>query len=851
MLGGWQADRVTRTVLALLTVLTTVMCLPDHFDFSTWPFTLGYILLYATTLVVVARMGPADTETSGRDADLPESRLGFRDLPASLRSARLLTAGLVLVLGALYAPHWLHSPRMTGAVSLAAAMVVVLILMRPGTARLGGIATAALFLFIISSPLEYTNHEFFPDRTIAVHVTVASTYLGLLAASLLPVRVRWILVFVLVVGTLLRVESLVQWPMDPMRRDMPVLMNHGIQSLLDGRFPYRIYFCSHDVPQTYLPVLYLTHLPFVALGLDMRWGQLLATLITAVVIWDWGRGSRGLREVGLYLAILFYLMPETVWSVVHAEPPAYWMWGALAFWGFIHRRYLLAALFFGITLGTRHFAYLMVPFAIVWYASVVRSRKEALLYLLVAACVASVILMPFALEGPIPFLFGTLHWLTKFGETHRTWWHIYISFAPLFYAMEWEKWLLPIQISSFVAILLASVVMEVRTARRSEELHGSWRPWWFMTMAYMCFLMFNSIIWRYLHVMPIVNLAFMVALRLQNRVSEPGRGHPRVTGLVNHRLAYPVVASVLGVIFASSLAYMGWAWSLSRDRESVEAHAADLQTRLRPGDMLVDSGLFNAWPVMEGAVFDARDLPPDVRYVIRLRSQFPPAFKRVIYLDGTGLFDPDRDVPDLRTYMKLTGIESRRRSTAYFFENPRPVKVTWRLSQDPDRILRSELTALPAGVAIGQRKRNARFFFEDAAPPGYYSGWRMIRSMFHQWTCVLAHPPGEGREIRLYFYVPSDGQAWLATGLDDYAIWASRPPVNIHLDGPGLDPGGVSFVHPNEQGHYVWSLGEIQAGEFQATVTSTTHRQRMFCFDVALGEPAGPHEYGISRGLGM
>jgi hypothetical protein len=75
--------------------------------------------------------------------------------------------------------------------------------------------------------------------------------------------------------------------------------------------------------------------------------------------------------------------------------------------------------------------------------------------------------------------------------------------------------------------------------------------------------------------------------------------------------------------------------------------------------------------------------------------------------------------------------------------------------------------------------------------------------------------------------------------------------VTIRIDGPGIPEQGVSFVNPNEQGKYVWSLGEVAGGEYTATVTAPSHRQRVFCFDVALTEPAEPGKWGQSAGLGM
>ncbi|MBW2260588.1 MAG: hypothetical protein JRG91_01340 [Deltaproteobacteria bacterium] len=843
----WQADHTTRGALALITGLTTLMCLPDHFDYSTWPFTNGYVLLYGAALLVIWRMKPA----VGPGGGLMEDALRWRDLGPGLRMARVLTAGLVVVLGALYVPHWIHETHVTGSIALASTLVVAAILYHPGSVRLGAIATAAIFLFIVASPLEYTNHVFLPVKGVPGHLTLGVGFAGLAAAALFPVRTRWVLVFLLVIGTALRVENLVQWPMDPLRRDMPVLMNYGIQSLLDGRFPYRMYFCSHDVPQTYLPLLYLTHLPFVALGLDMRWGQLACTLVTALAIYDWGRGNPGLRQVGLFAAGLFYMMPETIWSVTHAETPSYWMWGALFLGAVIHRRFFVAAILLGLTLGTRHFAYIMVPFAMIWYAWVVRSRREAYLYLVIAAVVACLVIMPFALAGPTSFVFGTFNWLNMFGETHRTWWHIYISYAPLFYVLKHESWLPWIQAGTILTMVAASVGFEIRGRRRGDETGSAWRPWWFMAIAYILFLMFNTIIWRYLHAMPIVFLVFLVLLKLQNRAAVQVSGSARVVRFTRRPLAYWLAAGALSAAFAGSLVYMGWAYHRSHDHDAVKAHADAINGSLQPGDLLVDKGLFNAWPIMEGAVFRGRNLPPDVHYVIRMRSQFPPSFRRVVYFDGVDLFDPDRDVPDLLTYMRYAGHEDGTRSRVHFFVNPRPQRIFWRLSSDIGRLTRAELTAEPAGVAIGQRRPGDRFFFHGAAPRGYFAGWQVIRSMFNRWTCVMAHPPGGEREIRLTFTVPEAGDGWLVTGLDDFALWASRPPVTINVKGPGLPQGGLTFTNPNEQGLYVWSLGRIPGGEYTASVSAPRPHQRVFCFDVALGELTTTGPWNQSGDIGM
>ena len=95
MTPGWQADHTTRGALALITGLTTLMCLPDHFDYSTWPFTNGYMLLYGAALLVIWRMRPAGEGARG----LAEDALSWSDLSTGMRRARILTAGLAVVLG--------------------------------------------------------------------------------------------------------------------------------------------------------------------------------------------------------------------------------------------------------------------------------------------------------------------------------------------------------------------------------------------------------------------------------------------------------------------------------------------------------------------------------------------------------------------------------------------------------------------------------------------------------------------------------------------------------------------------------------------------------------------------------
>ena len=387
---------------------------------------------------------------------------------------------------------------------------------------------------------------------------------------------------------------------------------------------------------------------------------------------------------------------------------------------------------------------------------------------------------------------------------------------------------------------------------RGEGLaNASWRPWWFLALAYIMFLMFNSLIWRYLHAMPIIIVMALVALKV-HAVRSPARtGGPWAARLVASRPRYGLVAGSLAVIFGASLTYMGWAYDRSRDRDSLRAHAEEVRKTLRSGDLLVDQGLFNTWPVMQGAVFRGRYLPDGVRYVVRLRSQFPPMWRRVLYFDGSDLFVPDLDAADVLGYMRYAGHSDGKRSRLHVFVNPNPTRIFWRLALDIGKLERVELTSLPVGIALGQPRPGGRFFFHDAAPPGYFAGWHMIRSMFHRWNCVLAIPPGKGRELRLHFSLPEPGDGWLVTGIDDFALWASRPPVTLRLDGPGLPPGGRSFVNPNEQGLFVWSAGPLEAGEYTATVTAPRPHQRLFCFDLALGRPAAPGEEGSSGGIGM
>ena len=628
--------------------------------------------------------------------------------------------------------------------------------------------------------------------------------------------------------------------MDPAHRDMIPLIHNGALAFLDGLNPYRIYYCDHDLPLTYLPLLWLSYLPVVAAGLEPRIMSVILCAASTVLIYQWKGRRRGDDGLFLYIAAVWFFQAEVIWVAVFTESPPYWLFAFLLLWAVVRRRKGAAALALGLMLATRHFALLFAPFAVVWL--LLREGGDrarpldagSLVYPAASVAVACLLIAPFVVGSPLAFFFGTFHWLTSFGPTHRGWWDVAVSLSPLFYSAHLEKMLLPLQGAIYAAVFLGFLAAAAR-----KRFSGPWvrrNVWVFAAAAYVIFLVFNSLVWRYLHLMGLALVLYAAATRhLQDAAGAP-EGWTEglfawLRAAARRRAAAWVVLAVV-VVVGSSVILKG-AWGFFHRQDIVES-AARISKTVRPGDLLVDYTYFNAWPVLEGTPFPAAELEPMIKHSLRLRSQFPPQFRRVLIVTSGNHFVFPSDAPDLAAYMTVASKERFGRLAMLVLTNPLAGAVVGRLTQSFEWVQAVSLT-VKGRLYKAEKVGEEAFKFPPLDPRYAIKPGKMPIQMGDR-PCVLASPPRDST-LRIVLSIPMRARLWLQTALSDYALWPGLGSVDVGIEGIGP---ARTISSPDEQGWYVWPVGLANENDrLVLTISSERTKRRFFCFDLVATE-AGP-----------
>jgi hypothetical protein len=831
--GPWPTT--LPAAIGVVVVSMAVLSVQDYFDHHSLVFTAVYIVLVAAALALIF-ISPAGARPESPGPRAPE--------PWAMRAAALAWTAMCAALT--YLPGF-HSRLVIAAVVIAGSVLsAVMLLFQRGTLQASALPALASYILMVSSPVLYMEHQIYPERTVLFNAGMAACYALAAAPTLVRMPPAVALGLYLAAGTFLRGLGIYQWEMDPAHRDMIPLIHHGALSFLDGHNPYRLYFCDHDLPLTYMPLLWLTYVPAVWAGIEPRIVSVLFSIGTAVLIYLWrdrGGGSAGLF---LFMAAVWFFQTEVLWVAMYAESAPYWFFAFLVLWAASKGKRAAAALALGLMLPTRQFSLLFVPFLLLWFllpgpgpgggrgtGGWKHLAWGNLIYPALAACIASVVITPFVIGSPLSYFFGTLHWLTSFGPTHRTWWDVAITLSPLFYEGRHEKLLPWIQAATYGVVFAGFLVFAVRRKLDARWMHRN--VWPFLAAAYIVFLFFNSLIWRYLHLMGLALLLFSAGVRVLDFPLErrdEGLWAGAMSALrrtaVRRAAAWMVIAALTGT--GTFLFVRGMVGFFKRG-DMVES-AAEVTGKLRPGDLLVDYVYFNAWPVLEGTPFPSAQFDPGIKHSVRLRSQFPPAFRRVLIVTSGNHFVYPGDAPDLAAYMKEAGREKVGRLNVVTLENPFfPTNEVGRLTQHFEWIRKITL-ASAEGEEHAVRTGEEEFKFPQL-DPRYSIRPANLNIQIAKWPCVLAFPP-QDMELRIDVVIPRNVRLWLATAVGDFSLWPGLSPVDI-----GVRQGKVKkhFSHPNEQGWYVWHAGSYAQGStVELTVSSERQKRRFFCFDLIATE---------------
>ena len=350
-------------------------------------------------------------------------------------------------------------------------------------------------VFAISDVLTFVSRGWTPAR-LAIFGTGAG---ALLVLALRRAPGALIAAVALALGIALRLLHIKHMPLDPSRGDMLPLVQQALGNLFRGQSPYTTYAMPWELPLTYLPLTWLAYAPGFMLGIDPRWTNVVAefaVLGAAMFVTRHLPRERGrpASDTTLLLWAWLFLSPTIIrWDMVTSAPIG---WAAIA-WTLalvVTGRRRGAAIALGLAGATTPLIAVALPLiALCWWregGTAETIRKGAL-----AAIVAGVLLLPWFVWAPGPFLDGSVRWfndLDRFPrmkwQTERTWAEI-TGFSGFFWEWGREAWLKPIQ--AVVVALVAALYAARGAARPDLPRHA--------TAALLLFTLFNPVLWPYLY----------------------------------------------------------------------------------------------------------------------------------------------------------------------------------------------------------------------------------------------------------------------------------------------------------------------------------------------------------------
>jgi hypothetical protein len=189
-------------------------------------------------------------------------------------------------------------------------------------------------------------------------------------------------------------------PHDPQRADMLIVVQQGLQRMLQGRNPYTIYRVPWEAPLPYGPVMWAPYAIPMLLHADVRFltvaGELFvpaAAAIAAVVAA--ARGQLAACAGCLAMLAAMCLNPDLERFASIGHTPAYWPLLALFAWVVVSERWYGAAIVLGLLVVARTTMVAIVPVLLiaVWW----RERRKFRGALLLVALAAALPFLPFAI----------------------------------------------------------------------------------------------------------------------------------------------------------------------------------------------------------------------------------------------------------------------------------------------------------------------------------------------------------------------------------------------------------------------------------------------------------------------
>jgi hypothetical protein len=346
------------------------------------------------------------------------------------------------------------------------------------------------------------------EATMAIAIVGCA---GLLIWSALRPSLVKTLLSVAIAGLVLRLVAFWLNPLAVESSDMLPLIEAADKSLLAGLSPYQMYdLHAWPLPLTYLPGTWLTYLPAVVSGLDLRLVNATAELVVfGALAFSHRNRTQDSLPVGALVAMLIYLSPPVIIFDLYTEHPIFWMLAVVLFVLLATGRIWAAAVVWGIALASSPFALPLSPFVALHLARTASPRQWWKLAALTAAPFLT-LLVPFVVWAPQDFFYGMVTWLNDLDIAGRSAWVVHshqqlftIGFAGWFWYAGWEQALKPIQ-----AILVSAVL--------AWYWKRGWKADWLLPhaslWAYTLFICFNIVVWPRYYA-PALCLAALTAIQ--------------------------------------------------------------------------------------------------------------------------------------------------------------------------------------------------------------------------------------------------------------------------------------------------------------------------------------------------
>jgi hypothetical protein len=686
-----------------------------------------------------------------------------------------------------------------------------------------GLLVAVVFLGLLAAGHRVQGLLVVSPRAASALAPLAVVLLVMAALPRLP---WWFVLAALVaLGVTLRWLGLEAWSPDPLVRDMLPLVQDAQHAVLRGDPPYAIYQMQRGslVPLTYLPGLWLLSLPATAAGLDLRIVSVLADLgVVGALAWV-ARGvaaphRRGAENLVVALSAVWWFSPSVQWNAVYAEPHPWWGLLALTLAAFLRRRLWLGAALLGFGLGTRQFAFVLVPFAVVLLVREVGWRGAAA-RLGLAGAVAAALLVPFAATDPAPFWFGTVRWLWEYGPAHQNWFYLKYGFSGTLYQLDATGWMSTAQAAALVVMSVVAAVVRRRRAVLAA-----------LVTAYVGVVMNNRIIWDsfYLDIFVLVACVAVGGGSLWQETAvcadSPGRGRTR-----GARVAEAVgLAALVGSVAAGG--YLLYTWHVTTDETGRPKMTAVLAHRARRGDLIVDRADWRLAFVRGRWLVDPSRSDASVVGELFDRSTSPRGPLRYERIWLVTRSDRDRE---LRARVRRLGrIVADEHYGRYELLCVSPEPAHGSLA---DRLADADVELRQGGRSIARGRSGASGW---QGPDHVEVARRECRLGGGRWSAAFAHPMS-GAVLSIRWPDVELGDRLLALGgIEDPAVTWSHAPVTVDVEIAGQSAGQMDIA--NRPG-VSWNVFDTrrwagQKAEVTLRVTTSNDAQRWACVDaVVLG----------------